>query len=340
MRIQLIVFSMFALGVLTTASLTSVEAQENDKPVKVQIINQDGETVRDATIRIQGQGLPAGIGGGKAGRRIKVERNQDGKFVITAPDGTQQEIDIDGATSVTVNQSTETIDNNGQKETKSVGKAIIVGPDGKRHEIDLGGGEGALFALPGFEGMASVERLNNSFMIGVNCEPVSEALRAQLQLDDKSGLIVVNVVDDSPAGKAGIQKHDILMNANDRELATNDDLVEAVQTAGQEDSNVSLILVRGGKEQDIDVTPTKRTGATISLEGMPKIFRFPNDGEAGGFNMKFRQMGPGIIVGQGSAKTFEGNFDQDMQSRMEAMQKQMDEMHREMLKRFEEDNNN
>ena len=215
------------LGLATGVALTVVsEAQETGAEGNdIIIVNQDGEKVTASEIQIA-QPKPAGAQGAaaKAGgdKGIKVKgriQKKNGKWIVTDAEGNEKEIDIQGAQSIIVNQAVESVTENGQNKTKRVGKAIIIGPDGKRHEIDLGGpmaGNAAQFEFPGFNGIVRAEQVNNSFMIGVNCQPVSDALRAQLGLN--AGLVVLNVSNDSPAQAAGIEKHDILMFADDRQL--------------------------------------------------------------------------------------------------------------------------
>src|SRR5262245_15019342 len=48
--------------------------------------------------------------------------------------------------------------------------------------------------------------------------PADDALRAHLDLPENQGLRVENVVPDSPAAKAGLKRHDILLRANDQDL--------------------------------------------------------------------------------------------------------------------------
>ena len=108
-----------------------------------------------------------------------------------------------------------------KNRTETFGKAIIIGPDGVRQEIELGGPlEGQLNErLPGM--MRLQWEQSNKYMIGVNCRPISEALRTQLDLETERVWLLKDVVHDSPAAKAGLEQHDILMFADDTHLAAN-----------------------------------------------------------------------------------------------------------------------
>lgn len=327
------------LGLATILAL--VATANSQETGKIVIVNQDGENVDSSEIQlVQPKPNVQDRGGANRESRIELKGNvkkQDGKWVVTDADGNEQEIDIQGAQSIIINQGVESVDENGENKTKRFGKAIIVGPDGKRHEIELGGsllGGAADLKFPGFNGIMRAERINNSFMIGVNCRPVSDALRAQLGLDPDVGLVVINVSGDSPAEAAGLEKHDVLMFADDTQLAQQSDLVEVVQRAGKENAQVSLTVIRAGKETGIDVTPVKRPDSTV-VEGMPKMFNAFPDLEGRGFNMQFRQMGPGLIVGEDMEGDFQIEFEkemQEMEARMDALRKQMEQQLQEQLK--------
>lgn len=87
---------------------------------------------------------------------------------------------------------------------------------------------------------------------GIN-DPV---LRTQLQLAEDTGVVIEEVVPGSPAEKAGLRKHDIILRAND-------DMVDSMQVLQNQvqatlDKPIELVILRLGKEMDITVTPDKR----------------------------------------------------------------------------------
>lgn len=101
---------------------------------------------------------------------------------------------------------------------------------------------------------SEVQGKKKTYQIGVRVEEPSDALRSQLRLFANEGIIVTEVVEDSPAQQAEIEKHDILLKAADERLTSLADLRSIVQKAEQ--TPVKLLVLRGGKELDIDVTPT------------------------------------------------------------------------------------
>jgi membrane-associated protease RseP (regulator of RpoE activity) len=94
------------------------------------------------------------------------------------------------------------------------------------------------------------------YWLGLACSPAGAALRAQLDLSKDHGLVVDQVVPDSPAAKAEIKPHDVLVKAGDKSLKNVQDLIDAVQSA--QEKKLSIELIRGGKRREVTVTPAKR----------------------------------------------------------------------------------
>lgn len=345
--LTLIQSSVAAIAVLmlSVASVVPVFAQE----AEIEIVNQDGEPVEGARLLVkpgaeEAEAVDAGeiaLDDGNQSNKFLL-KSENGKITFTDNEGNEQTIDLEGAQSVVVQQSAQSVNNNGQQQTKMVGKAIVVDADGKRHEIDLGdqGAEGLnMPAMPGgFPNMFSVQRNVNKYMIGVHCAKVAPALQAQLGLAEGSGLLVAAVGDGSPASAAGLQKHDILLFADDQELLTQQDLVRVVQKAGEADSSLSLTVMRSGEEIGVDVAPVERTAEQMRV-GFPREmngFDFDFGPLGNGFgNMEFKQFGPGIILGGGGLG---GDFEdrmENMRQQMQEVQQQMQEMQQRMRNRFD-----
>jgi membrane-associated protease RseP (regulator of RpoE activity) len=140
-------------------------------------------------------------------------------------------------------------------------------------------------------------------------------LRAQLDLPEGQGLIVANVVPESPAAKAGLKQHDILLKANDKELRDMHDLVDLVLAEGPKKGQITLDIMRHNKRETVYITPEERPANAQ----VPQV-DFNNGGGNGGFAfqggdpgqigellkqfggnmpMEFRNFGNGVIVGGG-----------------------------------------
>ena len=327
---QKFLFGLIVVLSLSCSASVSTLAQDSvDDPIK--IINRDGESVDSAEL---GQGKPvesaqpaAGLpeirrrlGGFGAGAMI---RNNNGKITIIDSDGEKQEIDIQGARSVSMSHSSRTVVVDGERKQEVVGKAVVVDADGERHEYDLAplepGADGpASGFMPGFRGTVRAQRNSNEFMIGVNCKVVSGLLAAQLQLEPDTGLVVQTVNKNSPAAQAGIQKHDILMFAEDRGLSKISDLNEVVNKAGKEDTQVSLTVIRGGKEIGIDVSVAERPARRSSpIAGFPEL---------PGLNFELRQALPGMMIDDNFMLPDMHLLDEKMDKMREQMDRLQDQM--------------
>ena len=90
--------------------------------------------------------------------------------------------------------------------------------------------------------------------LGVAIAPghVARRLRRAVGLPDTEGLLIREVMDDSPAARAGLAKGDQIVAAGGRPTTTPDDLFDVLQAAGG--GTVELTIVRGTDERTVQVT--------------------------------------------------------------------------------------
>ena len=93
--------------------------------------------------------------------------------------------------------------------------------------------------------------------LGVATSPVPPALAAQLGLPEGFGLVVDEVLPDSPAGQAGVQRFDVLRLFNDQQLVDPGQLATLVRGLGK-DADVTLTLLRKGREQKLSMKIVER----------------------------------------------------------------------------------
>ncbi|HYC69567.1 MAG TPA: PDZ domain-containing protein, partial [Opitutaceae bacterium] len=130
--------------------------------------------------------------------------------------------------------------------------------------------------------------------LGVQTAPVSRTLAAQLGLPRGTGLVVTDIVDDSPAATT-LQEHDILTRLDDQILVGQQQLSVLIRNKKQGEE-VTLSVYRGGKETRVKVKLGERE--------VPKFAAF-GDGDAFGFGFalegphieRLRQL-PGMEPGQ------------------------------------------
>lgn len=296
--------SRFFLGLALAAGMTSASIAQD---IEVEIVNPDGDKVAPQTVG-----------------PIEIDDSLIKKgTTIISPNGTSQKLNLNGNQSITIRRSTSTVDRNGQRRSESSGKAIVIGPDGKRQEFDLDGSSDlGQLGLGGFLGQGTAVQAGK-FMIGVYSDSVPPALAAQLDLETGSGLLVTEVTQDSPASKAGLQKHDVLLFADDKQLSTPADLVKAIQKSGEAKAAISLTLIQRGKETTIKVKPLERP------ENELKLGILPND-----LGFQFRAFGPGAVINKGLERSLQQAAEKS-RLRMQQIEEQMEKFD-DRMKQFRE----
>jgi serine protease Do len=96
----------------------------------------------------------------------------------------------------------------------------------------------------------------SEYFIGVSLEPVDDALRAQLELPADRGVVVSDVIADSPAEKAGIKKFDVVLELGGKLVATPEALAHQVQA--NRDTPTTVTVRRAGQLIRIPVTAAIR----------------------------------------------------------------------------------
>jgi len=93
--------------------------------------------------------------------------------------------------------------------------------------------------------------------LGIQPEELSEELRSQLDVEKDVGLMIAEVLPESPAEKAGLKKHDILVKIDGKPVKGEEALAKYMEGArvGQE---VTLTVLRKSKELSIKVTLAER----------------------------------------------------------------------------------
>jgi hypothetical protein len=145
------------------------------------------------------------------------------------------------------------------------------------------------------------------YWLGIECLPVMPALRTQLNLPEKQGLLGGAGGPEGPAAKAGILQHDILLRVGDHPLSGPRDLVQAVEAA--KGATLKIELIRGGKPKTIEATPAKRPNEARRMIGPPPesadwdtVQKWlegmwgREEGQAEHPPVGFRLFGPGVIV--------------------------------------------
>lgn len=90
--------------------------------------------------------------------------------------------------------------------------------------------------------------------LGIGVEPMPQVLTSHLPdvIGKGRGILIADVSEDSPAAKAGLRKHDVLVRYDDQDLYSPEQLVKRVRNA-KPGSEVELEYVRAGKLHTVKV---------------------------------------------------------------------------------------
>src|SRR5205823_1141192 len=108
----------------------------------------------------------------------------------------------------------------------------------------------------------------SEYWIGIDGTSPDDALRAQLELPAAQGLLINQVVENSPAARAGLKQFDVLLTCQEVPVAQIPDLAKIIEE--KKGMALALRLVRGGKRLIIEVTPERRP-ASQTGETCPAI---------------------------------------------------------------------
>jgi hypothetical protein len=87
--------------------------------------------------------------------------------------------------------------------------------------------------------------------LGVSVEPPSEAMTEQLGLDKGKGVVVTDVLPDSAAAKAGLKKHDVIVEFNGKPVPANREGFAALVGEPKANTPVDVEVLRKGKKETI-----------------------------------------------------------------------------------------
>jgi serine protease Do len=120
-----------------------------------------------------------------------------------------------------------------------------------------GGNIGIGFAIPSNMAKAVMDQLLKDGkvrrgMLGVTIQPVDSDLAASLNLPAARGAIITSVSAGGPAQRAGIQRGDVVTAINNQPVVDHNSLRNLVASLPP-GTNASVTLVRGGREQKVQV---------------------------------------------------------------------------------------
>jgi serine protease Do len=134
--------------------------------------------------------------------------------------------------------------------------------------------------------------------LGIQLQDVTKKLKEKKSLTVDKGAYVSNVVDESPADKAGIKEGDVIVKFDGKDIQDSDDLLEALRKS-KRDSEVKIDVVRQSDKKTLTATIEKAPRSYgygygygysphIVMPKMPKMPRMPRGAMHGfAFSMGF-----------------------------------------------------
>jgi len=127
-----------------------------------------------------------------------------------------------------------------------------------------GGYQGIGFAIPTNMAMPILESLKKYGKVtrgwlGVSIQDVDQELSQTLKLPTARGVLIADVMANSPASKAGLQRGDVVEKIEGREVSTSGEFRNAIAAAGA-GRKVDLELYRDGKLKTIPASLSEATG--------------------------------------------------------------------------------
>jgi len=135
-----------------------------------------------------------------------------------------------------------------------------------------GGNIGIGFAIPSAQAESVIDQLRTAghverSWLGVQIQALTSELADSLELSDTEGAVIVSVVSDSPAKRAGLKVGDVITNFNGKKIAKPKDLSRAVANAAPDQKYIIHVWRKGNKSQLTVVTDeSPRQQLTVTPE--------------------------------------------------------------------------
>jgi len=103
--------------------------------------------------------------------------------------------------------------------------------------------------------------------LGIYMQDINEDLYETLDLNTRNGAIVSDIVEDSPADKAGFEEGDVIVKFENKDISNGSELKNLVSST-EPGSRVKIEIFRGEKKKNLYVVLEERTGEEIA--SLPK----------------------------------------------------------------------
>jgi len=132
----------------------------------------------------------------------------------------------------------------------------------------------ASLVMVNFTSAKEYEKETKRGWLGVYVQDITKEIKEAMDLKSKRGVLVRDVVEDSPADEAGIRREDVILVFEEKKLDDSDELIKVVRRASPGDK-ANLLILRNGEEKSISVILGKVPKDKLHvLEYFPKDKKF------------------------------------------------------------------
>jgi serine protease Do len=98
--------------------------------------------------------------------------------------------------------------------------------------------------------------------LGVSVQELTPSLRETMKVGNRSGLLITDVVRDSPADDANLREEDVLLSFDGKSVERTDNFTQLVRNTPP-DKKVKVKILRNGEERELEVTiGARKSGAS------------------------------------------------------------------------------
>ncbi|MBD3271250.1 MAG: Do family serine endopeptidase [Elusimicrobia bacterium] len=105
--------------------------------------------------------------------------------------------------------------------------------------------------------------------LGITIQEVTDVIASRFGLENKKGVLINGVMDGSPAQKGGLQRGDIIIEFNGKQIDTVQDLQINV-TDTPPNTKVPVIVMRNKKQKKVTITTGERPSSPVSADRQQK----------------------------------------------------------------------
>jgi S1-C subfamily serine protease len=138
--------------------------------------------------------------------------------------------------------------------------------DGKAETLNVTLGERPSGSQP-----SATPRPERDAFLGVQAERISPDLKQKFGFSADKGAVVMQVLPNSPAGKAGIKRGDVIVNVDGKAIADPEELRAAVQAAGA-GKEVKVTILRGAEQKELTAQLQASPADGASAVPVPRWF--------------------------------------------------------------------